>query len=625
MRLLTIAIVSLSLLSGNARHVWSAPNFEQHIYPIVEQHCLSCHGGYTREQGLDLRTHASAMTGSEERVVIFAGNPQDSLLWQKILNDEMPKGKFKLSKSEKQTIQEWIKAGAPSGLVSQFPLLDDQPLAATKVADTIDQLINQKLAERRIAPAPVSSDAEFLRRVYLDLHGTIPSLEQTKQFLEDSRSDKRARLVDTLVNDPAFGRQLATNWHNLIVPFDEGKRVYNDTFQRWLAEEINQSRGWDQAVSAMLTATGRHKESPENALWTQLSEPNEAALKISRLFMGIQLECAECHDSPTTPWRQEEDFWGMAAFFGRVHIDGKGQKITVTESGGHDFVKGLEGAKIRIHDATATNSDEVVAARFPGDKATADVREGPLRPAFAEWLVAKQNPYFAKAAVNRYWGLFFGRGIVEPIDDMQLVNLPSHPHLLHRLTHEFQASGHDFKHLARSICNSQAYQRTSKHEQTHDPQSLDLFAVRQIKMLEPEVLYNAYSAVLGSQMKAFIPSMGKKKSRGAEGFVNFFNATESPSDPATYNHGPLQVLLLFNSEGTNHLQSSSLKKQINNNSPNSEQEVITDIYLSVLSRLPSSTELAVAKSYLQSSPDRSQGYMDLAWALLNSTEFIVNH
>jgi len=510
------------------------------------------------------------------------------------------------------------------------------------LAAQIDQRIADRLKEAKIAASPLADDAEFLRRVYLDLTGRIPSYDQTVAFLDSKDKDKRAKLIDELLSRPEFGRQFGTNWRELIVDRSEDqKRIregYSWDFIDWLAAGFNADRGWDEMVRDMLTAEGDVKSKPASTfilanLQNEFPRAENVVGMAGTLFMGIAIRCAQCHDHPHIEDWKQDDFWGMAAFFTQVrnHDVPNGANLTrnfvLSEKTNPDAAKELyymkkmeragllppiAGPKAAVPTiADPTKALRVVDAKFFHDSKPAFGSDEPYRPTFAAWLTSPKNPYFAKAAVNRLWAHFFARGLVNPVEDMGPNHPPSHPELLTLLETEFKAGKFQFKSLARAICNSETYQRTSKplKENADDK---ELFSHQSLKQLTPDQTLDSLSVAVGR-----VPPQGKHREKSTESF-----ATKGSDDsPTEFSHGIPQFLQQMNSGFANNKPSSMLHLMTNGKS---QDDAIAIYYLTVLSRKPKPEEVQKVNAYLKKVPNAQEGFKDLYWALLNSAEFIFN-
>jgi hypothetical protein len=516
-------------------------------------------------------------------------------------------------------------------------------------AAAIDRQIDQELVKNKIVPSPATSDAEFIRRLSLDVRGRIPSLMEAETFLKDRRPDKRRKLIDEFLADDEYGEHFAIVWyHRIAKPDDDNKiALQNNHLQHWLAEAFSQNRGWDGIVNDLLTASGDHDQHPETTFWLAAvndakqgqPEAAKATAAVSRLFLGVRLECCECHNHPFTPLLQT-DFWGTAAFFAQTHSTGAGQAAAKTESKVQVFEqanfavrkKKGEGAKEGTPAPFGSVKipfleDKTVEVKYLGGSSPSIQGQTKLRPVFAAWLTTGENPYFARAAVNKLWANFFGRGIVDPIDDMQAESTNTHPELLKLLAEEFAASEFDQKHLVRCICNSQVYQRTSQPSPENKSDDV-LYSKMPLKIMTADMLYDSLGAALGhrvSDAEQRGNKLGKKRGGGPrEEFRKFFHADadDDAGIVADYTHGVPQVLRLMNSRQINDTTAAVTSLMAVSSVPD---KVIRGLYLTVLSREPNAGEIKSAKKFVSGTGAPAEGYGDLMWVLLNSSEFLFNH
>jgi len=338
--------------------------------------------------------------------------------------------------------------------------------------------------------------------------------------------------------------------------------------------------------------------------------------QISRQFLGIRLECAQCHNHPFTSYKQN-DYWGMAAFFIKV------QAGNINKAAKDGTSPGItENPKLRTQKGLP-ESAKTLPAKFLLE-AEAKVKDGqPMRPVFSEWLTTAENKYFARAMVNKLWAQMFGRGIVNPIDDMHEGNKPLNADLLEKLTGDFVASGFDIKHVLRGIALSQTYQRTSKATPATDDAQAK-FGRMAVKVMTPEQLYDSLETLIGREQanakrpdKAAVKKGQPNNARAA--FVNFFDVDDT-AEATEYQAGIPQALRLMNSNVMNG--NSPMLQRMTKEKPEAAFE---EIYLSTLSRRPTKTETAMLSAHVAKAGDARKAYSDILWAVLNSSEFALNH
>jgi hypothetical protein len=483
---------------------------------------------------------------------------------------------------------------------------------AAELAAQIDRLVDSRLAAEGVRPAGPADDAEFLRRVTLDLHGVVPTTGQAVRFLEDPDPAKRAKLIDALLADPRYGEHLADVWRGYLVsPLADDYRVRGDRLREWLAGRFNAAK-WDRIATEILTATGKLDENPaviyliEGRLPRTVPDLTDLA---SRYFLGVRLNCAQCHDHPFVKWKQQ-DFWGMAAFFTQVQTPGKPKQVYnvgVKDYPEHTLASLQAGGAL---DGYAARPPTFLGgAEWKADKGTTN------RAALAAWLVAPDNPYFARAMANRTWWRLFGRGIVNPVDDMHAANPPSHPELLDLLAKRFAASGFDLKLLTRAMVSTRAYQRTSRPDDVADKQAA-LFGRMGVKVLSAGQLYDSLAAVLGP------PARGRGVDPRFE-FTQFFSDDGDP-DPTAYRRGIPHLLRQMNSGQFAGRTVDALAAKAAGRG-RAADDVAGDLFLAVLSRRPTADERRLFREHTAKAESLDAAARELAWALLMTSEFSLNH
>jgi hypothetical protein len=507
------------------------------------------------------------------------------------------------------------------------------------VAERIDALVAARWKEAGCTPAPVADDAEFLRRVYLDLAGRIPSVMEARDFLDDRSPDKRRRLVDKLLNSSRYVTHFTSVWRALLVP-ETNANVFAGQFrigiEGWLRAGLTKDTPYDEMVRDLIsTPLGPESfrgfgvnqgASPASFFLAKELKPEEIAGATSRLFLGVRLECAQCHNHPFAKWKREQ-FWGYAAFFAGIQRQGRG-----------GFA--LPGRELTDRrELTIPGTEKVVQAKFLDGREPTWKPKASARQTLAEWMTAPENPYFARAAVNRMWGYLFGTGIVDPVDDMVgSERVPSHPELLDELSREFVAHKFDLKFLVRSITASKAYQLSSAR--THDSQDdPSLFARMSIRGLTAEQLYDSVAEATGYQEAGNnLPPgviIGPNQSPRNDFLGKFATQSEKPTDVQT---SILQALSLMNGQlvatATSLDRSETLTAVADAPFLDTRARIET-LYLAALSRKPKPKELDRLVKYVEvntasgspSEREKSerQALADVFWALLNSGEFFLNH
>ena len=636
---LTLSVVLSAAMLSTA---WAdEPLLERDILPILTKSCMGCHGGLVSEGGLDLRTLPAMLAGGDSGPAIASGRADDSGLWERILSDEMPAGddREKLSAADKGAIKAWIDAGLPT--VSQRqenvdPLLSgDESHEVPEVAAAIDQHIGRFLDTARLQPAPLTDDEEFLRRIYVDLAGRVPTAEQAVAFLDGRQPDRREQLIDALLETPEFGEQFGRTWRDWVcppeLPSDDngGGQPYPQAraFGSWIGKKVVAGERWDQITREILTVQGAIEKNPQVIFFALVGQGGKttadgSARAVASLFMGVQLQCARCHDDPYRDWSQQEH-WGLAAFFGRSEGDFKKVEI--------DKGPSKKPGEIKIPDSAFRNTGSIVqAALLRGDRFEAKGDED-LRQPFVDWLTARDNPYFGRAFVNRVWFSLFSRGIVNPIDDFRELNPPAHPGLLKLLTGEFTASGYDIKHLIRCICNSRTYQRASRvAPDMGDLQRTALttaFGRMPLRLMTADQLYDSLKLAYGNPSLDLRTNVKHATVGGAAPvgdvwleFQRRFGTNEE--DATDFTHGIAQMLTMINHPRL--LSGGHSLERFRKKTPDAAPEqTIEWLYLSTLSRRPTEEELVEATEFVSQSSDSAAAFNGVLWMLVNRSEFLL--
>jgi hypothetical protein len=485
-------------------------------------------------------------------------------------------------------------------------VLDVRALAAR-----IDELIERRLAKERIPPAPPADDAEFFRRLSLDLNGRIPSYSQLADFLDDTRKDKRRRWIDELMdgpdNTPLYVQHFTNYWRRqLLAQTPEQPDSVVVALEGWLRKKVKANTPYDRLARGLLT-------DPEAVGFFLANEniPENLASRTSRLLLGVRLECAQCHDDRSGGKWKRTQFWELAAFFAGLSQD---------RSPG--FVPAPRAQKAGPSRIQISGSKTWVETRFP-DGSKPDWQPGVTpRQALANWITRRDNRWFARAAVNRLWHYFFGVGLIDPVDGLGIEgNKPSHPELLDELVRQFVGHDFDLKYLIRAIALSRTYQRSSR--QTHagqaDPR---LFARAAVRALTPEQLYDSVILATGYRPERTQSNIGSLR---AEFLAPFDDPNSQPLD---FQASIQQALMMMNGkfveEVTRSSRSATVAAVIDSKKPRPLAKRIEDLYRVTLSRKPRPRETKLLLEYAKDC-DSKQALRDIFWSLLNSTEFILNH
>jgi hypothetical protein len=499
------------------------------------------------------------------------------------------------------------------------PAVTPAPLDAAALSAQIDRHLAARQARDSITAAPVADDTEFIRRLFLDLVGRIPTVAELKDFLDDNRPDKRAHWIDALLDGPDHAelsaRHFANQWRRLLLSRTNGNNILlAPQLEGWLYRQFQANTPYDRLVRDLLTR-------PEAAAYyrAHADMPENLAGSTARLFLGVKLECAQCHDDRSGGSWKRTQFWEFAAFFSQ--LPGANLKPnTVRLNPAAEEPKGPP--RIRIPD-----TDTWLDARY------LDGARPPVRPAvrpenlLADWLTRAENPWFARAAVNRLWQYCFGTGLVEPVDALGS-DAPSHPELLDELAAQFVAHRFDLKYLLRALTGSQAYQRTSRLTDANQIQPHH-FARAAVRGLAAEQVYQSFLTATGfrptARPEAKASPYGSRTP--AEQFLaRFHNPHEQPTEVQT---SIQQALFLMNDrlmDDATSLAGSGVLAAVARAGPSrSTAQRIEELYLAVLSRPPRPEESERLVRYVEAGKERTAALRDVYWALLNSTEFILNH
>jgi hypothetical protein len=501
----------------------------------------------------------------------------------------------------------------------------------------IDDLVFAKLKTMGMPPSEPCDDATFIRRVSLDIAGRMPSLDETAHFLGDQDPAKRDKLIDTLLASPGYANYFANKWSGLL----RNKRVrpadapMNFGFYNWIRDGLRDNKPYNEFVRELLSATGDYQDNPAVAWYRQVAEPKQELEDVAQLFLGMRMQCAQCHHHPYEKWSQN-DYYGFEAFFSQV-----GRKP--------GLVKEEESIYHKRGLATAINKKTKLPVQ-PAALITGPLNIAPdddPRVALANWMSERANPYFARSLVNRYWKHFFNRGIVEPEDDMRETNPPSNPELLDALAQHFIRSGYDLKALIRDITRSQAYQLSAVPNRYNSADRQN-FSRYYAKRLSAEVLYDSINDITRTPSNfAGMPpgtsalALPDNSFNASSYFLTVFGRPESSSAcecERTQEASLAQALHLLNAKDIQDQLSSDAGAAAKLAAdPRSDEDKLREIYLTAYARPPEAGELALARDYLDkprkgadgqpldAAKSKRMGYEDILWAVLNTKEFLFNH
>jgi hypothetical protein len=500
----------------------------------------------------------------------------------------------------------------PEGL--QYEEQPEQP------ANVIDTLVADKLRKIRIHPSPLCDDATFVRRVHVDLTGLLPTVEETAAFIADPGQDKRSRKIDELLSRPEFTDLLVSKWAEWLMMRSANQVPYKSIvlYYQWLADQIAANVPMDQMVRAMLAVDGGTFEAPQSNFYQVERDQLKIAENVAQIFMGMRIQCAQCHNHPFDRWTQD-DYYSFSAFFaqiGRKQSDDYREQVIYNRGAGE--VK---------HPVTGKDSVPV----FLGGGA-AETKGRDRREVLAAWLASPENPYFASNFANRMWQHFFGIGIIEPVDDIRVSNPASNPELLEALARELTQSHYDVKHLVRLICNSNTYQRSTQRNESNASDETN-FAHQNIRRIKAESMLDVVCQVTGTQEKFRGLPLGARATQISDGLTtNYFlttfgRATRQTVCSCEVKMEPTlsQALHLLNGDTVNSkIKTGGVLKALQSQGL-PPLDVVEQLYLRCLSRQPTSEELDALRPLFAEGSNVNQGLEDVFWALLNSREFLFNH
>lgn len=514
------------------------------------------------------------------------------------------------------------KAVAARIAVIETPPMKDYPEVARN--NFIDDPIFSKLKRLNIVPSPLSSDHEFLRRVYLDTVGLLPTLDETERFLESKDPRKRAQLIDELLERPEFAEVWATEFGDLLrLGLLDQRAKGGRLMYGWLRKAMLEDKPFNQFATELITASGNLYFNPTSNFYyiTEFSEPENIATNISQVFLGVRIECARCHNHPWEKWTQE-DFWGFAAFFGRMGVKDTYQndesEITLKPAG----------------EVISPKTKKRVEAKYLDGPTETERLDEDIREKLARWITSPENPWFARAIVNRVFKHYLGRGIVEPVDDFRVTNPPTNEALLDALARDFVENGYRLRHTIRLILNSRAYQLSSQPNPTNRGDFLN-YSHYYVRRLWAEELIDAMTEVTGVPEKFPGYMLGTRAMTIPQGAPTYFLQTfgrlkarevicerDNQPDVAQAMHlisGQTIQKQITGKDGTldHWLADPSL----------TDEEIVRRLFVATLVRPPKERELAQVIESIRTGAGegaRRQAFEDALWSIFNSKAFIFN-
>jgi hypothetical protein len=490
----------------------------------------------------------------------------------------------------------------------------------------LDRHIDANLKKHNIKPSPEASDAEFLRRVSLDLTGKIPTVEEVVKFLEDGSKDKREKKINELIGGERYLDYWTGLWMRWLVGQGDANADRRMGLESWVRSSLAQNMPYDLFVKALLAAKGDIRENGAgNFVQYYDLSPVDLTAHISRLFLGLPMQCAQCHDHKTEPWYQR-DFYGFAAFFANM----QSEPVYEADGMGGNRLASYVLKDVSEGSISMPDTYEPIPPRFLDGGAC---KESPTkrREALADWMTDKDNPYFSRAIVNRIWAHFMGRGFVEPLDGFGEEHPPTMPELLDWLAEDFVIHGYDLQYFVRTILNSRAYQRSSEANKSNQNDEI-YYSRTYVKPLTAEQFF--YSMLEATGFERLQSRRDRNQLEGMrrqylERFI-FLLGNGEREEVEAFNGTVPQALMMINGSLVNdsgsHKERGSLINYILK-TQSAKRERLDQIYLTILSRYPTTEERAYFDRYLRSSLYRNEAlaYEDLYWSLLNSAEFALNH
>jgi hypothetical protein len=479
----------------------------------------------------------------------------------------------------------------------------------------IDEQIGAELKRLNLPPSSLSDAAQFLRRVYLDLNGRLPAAETVRQFLsQPDTAQSRLQIIDELLERDEFVDLWTMHWADLLLvgnrrSAEKPAAVYHN----WLRAQVARNTPFDQVAGALLTAEGDLTQNPAANFFTLATDPRDLAEHVSRIFLGTQIACARCHAHPADRWTQD-DYYQFSAYFARVEHEGNAIKVSTRGEVDHPK-SGLPVLPRPLGVTPATNHSS---------------REEDRRLELAQWVTDPHNPMFARATANRVWKYLFGRGLVEPVDDLRPTNPATHPALLDALAADFVSHGYDLRALIRLMVASRTYQLSSRSSGNAPDDRF--YSHAYLKELSAQVYVDAIAQVTG------VPDTFQEYNAGTRAVQLVGTRTPSyaldvlgrctrelPCDSSVhFGGGMASALHMINGPTINEkLQRGIVAEWCASN--RSDQQIIEDLYLRALSRPPEAKERAEWESWLVLAPNKKEAVQDVLWALLNSREFVFNH
>jgi hypothetical protein len=501
---------------------------------------------------------------------------------------------------------------SPKGLKFDFPGLPEN--------NYIDTLIHKKLRDLRIAPSELCTDEAFVRRAYIDVVGLLPTPEEYEKFMKNPATNKREALVDELLSRKEFAELWVMKWAELLQIKSSQQVSYKATllYYNWLQDKISRNVPVNEWVQELLGATGGTFKSPATNYYQNETDILKVSENVAQVFMGMRIQCAQCHNHPFDRWTMD-DYYGFAAFFSQIGRKGTDdpREIVVFNSGGGEVNHPIGGRQMK--------------PKFLGG-AEPDVAGKDRRQVMAAWLASPDNPYFATNLSNIVWAHFFGKGIIDEVDDVRVSNPPSNGELLAEMGKKFTEYKYDFKKLVRDICTSRTYQLSTAPNASNESDTRN-FAHQSVRRIRAETMLDVISQVTETKNKFPGLPLGARAVQIADGNVStyflttFGRATRESVCSCEVKLEPTlsQSLHMLNGDATTIRirQGALVPKRLGEKK--SPDQIIEEMYLRTLVRRPAPIEMDRLRAALKEEPDMAKGLEDVFWALMNTREFMFNH
>jgi hypothetical protein len=510
------------------------------------------------------------------------------------------------------------RADGTADLRKEQKLPVNSAMDARALTARIDAVLAARWAEAKVRPVSIADDGEFLRRVSLDLIGKIPTAAEARDFLDDPSKDKRLALVERLLDSPAYTTRATEIWRRLLLPeadTEDLARQVSGSFEAWLRKKVIEEAGYDRIVREILTAklSARNADptvamldsSPAAYYAAKEGKPENLAAGVSRVFLGVRLECAQCHNHPFASWKREQ-FWSLAAFFADVPPQGAENEVAVARQ--------PDAAPRR--ELMIPGTKKVVTASHLDGSTPAWRPRADTRQILAEWVTAPENPYFARAVVNRVWARFFGEGLIEPVDNLDGEAGSELSGLLEELAGQFRAHGYNLKFLIRVLTATRAYNLSSAANQGSS--TTPVFASMPVRGLSPGQLFDSLTQATGAEA-------ADARARFLELFAN--REDRSVEAETTI----VQALTMMNGsyiDGATNPETSQVLGAIVKAPFLDTPGRIETLFLATLTRRPKPDEQSLLVRYVerrQTAQDQEKAFADIFWAILNGPEFHLNH